>query len=131
MIEIKDYLHLYLGCVVESSVPGDGVKEKFILNEIDKGILMLAENRWIKPILRPLSDMTEEEETEYLKIFPEYEDYQRLMWETQILMEGEGTKYLLSKSFDLFNLIPEGLALDKTKLNSEPNAQGSVASKAQ
>jgi len=31
---------------------------------------------------------------------------------------NEVTKFLLSKGFDLFNLIPEGLALDKTKIES-------------
>jgi hypothetical protein len=40
---------------------------------------------------------------------------------------AEQFQYLLSKSFDLFNLIPEGLAIEKTKLNSGKNPERSVA----
>lgn len=68
---------------------------------------------FIKLILRPLSDMTEEE---------------RHVLSMQGMLPGEWredienalrTKYLLSKGFDLFNLIPEGLAIDRTTLNNQ------------
>jgi hypothetical protein len=34
----------------------------------------------------------------------------------RLVNQPQAFRYLLSKSFDLFNLIPEGLAIDKSKL---------------
>lgn len=38
--------------------------------------------------------------------------------------QHQATIYLLSKSFDLFNLIPEGLAIDKTTLEKPEDSKG-------
>lgn len=64
----------------------------------------------IKPILRPLSDMTEEEEAEYLQIVFSHEHSNTMR---NLSKDAEGVKYLLSKGFDLFGLIEEGLAIGK------------------
>lgn len=64
----------------------------------------------VKPILRPLSDMTEEE---YMEV--QYRvDKIGLGYDAQ--QGAEITRYLLSKHFDLFGWIPAGLAIDKTKI---------------
>jgi hypothetical protein len=34
------------------------------------------------------------------------------------IVAGFETKYLASKHFDLFNLIPEGMAIDKTRISN-------------
>lgn len=106
----------------------------------------------IKPILRPLPDITEEERKDIWKIIfkREFSSTGQTIWFKEesltaeprwVLMSGverigiemngdvwadsdlhkykfnphEITHYLLSKHFDIFNLIPEGLAIDKTK----------------
>jgi len=112
---IKDYLHLYLGCevvfekcsyhFVHSLYIHRGDKKElneFLLYEISR-----ASGLIIKPLLRPLYDMNDDErlerdrfaglETPYYYHFP---------------LE---TVWYLKQGFDLFNLIPEGLAIDKTK----------------
>ena len=64
-----------------------------------------------KLILRPLSDMTEEEKNEYLLIGTDSS--------TRFEHNARRTQYLLSKGFDLFGLIDAGLAIDKTKLDAQ------------
>lgn len=124
MKDIKDYLHLYLGC--RALLP-NGKIDTLDYVEIEQGVYfpskgtdtedfghnLLSE---VKPILRPLSDMTEEEMLEAVSIgglFYRGESVKAFIanW---TCYSGEVTRYLLSKSFDLFNLIPEGLAIDST-----------------
>ncbi len=58
-----------------------------------------------KPILRPLSDLTKEEEKELLAIQQNPEN--------EIYGENFGAmQWFLSKHFDVFGLIEEGLAID-------------------
>lgn len=67
----------------------------------------------LKLILRPLSDMTEEEmievDVDVPNILSEYEK-----------LRPTAFSFLLSKGFDLFGLIDAGLAIDKTKLKRTP-----------
>lgn len=137
MKDIKDYLHLYLGCEFVSKWPGwQAENDPFILCPAD---LERGKFEYIKPILRPLSSMTEEETEQYLRLkhnaySGEYEikisdagfwwlfkgisTDQKFKFFGEILDESnaEQFQYLLSKSFDLFGLIEDGLAIDKTKL---------------
>jgi len=82
-----------------------------------------------KPILRPLSDMTEEEINECWKLLEWSEmikNNRRYKLNEEFHDSDEGREcgwfsflkilpYLLSKHFDLFGLIESGLAIDKTK----------------
>lgn len=101
----------------------------------------------VKPILRPLSDMTEEEAVEVAKLSewePHFRDvkvertqYGDLVVRWDGCLEGgevfnatgaefycqEQFHYLLSRGFDLFNLIESGLAIDSTKQNSTTNGK--------
>ncbi len=148
--EIVNYLHLYLGCEVQTEfgigalieVRRDptkkqitGIKRSFCTDEcriafakrIEGGTFSKVYSEvdpspagnatWLhiskmKLLLRPLSDMTEEELFEFKKIdigkYPKAHDL--------IRCDAERVKYLLSKGFDLFNLIEANLAEDKTKL---------------
>lgn len=133
-MEIKDYLHLYIGCEClieagefpESKLPVCGVAgRKAIMGEHS---LRLVELKDVKPILRPLSDMTEEERVEYDRL--QVVCYSVNLFYDQVKTDATLTNFLLSKHFDLFDLIPAGLAIDKTKLNVVPNDEPSVASKA-
>lgn len=111
-------LALYLGaiCMVEKS---DGN----IVCDYDDGGMYLMSAALIhlhgagkivaKPILRPLSDMTEEEEMEVQYLV----DIQGFGYDA--LIGAKITQYLLSRHFDLFGWIEAGLAIDKTKLETK------------
>lgn len=88
-----------------------------------------------KPILRPLSDMTEEEAEWCAKeLFCDKNEEPDAFATNRAriaIMDNFGTpliaswrisflvsRYLLSKHFDLFGWIPAGLAIDKTKLET-------------
>jgi len=135
MKEIKDYLHLYLGC--EVAVPSianiEDWEDYFLLSvSIHNCIIIHAEHgistfkhEQVKPILRPLSSMTEDEKKEIgfaaFEVLRKDEfDNKRLpprniscMW------AARQTVFLLSKHFDLFGLIESGLAIDATKIQAD------------
>jgi len=152
-IKIEDYLHLYLGCKFVTGNSQGEVNSRKIT--VIYGMLSdkIYNNFWL--VLRPLSDMTEEERADiwdivFKKIFvPRYSgrtvfivkskkkeisrwvmnsgverlgiEFNGDVWADSDLHKWdfnphEVTKYLLSKSFDLFGLIEAGLAIDKTKL---------------
>lgn len=106
-IKLKDVIHLYLGCEVK--VPGGKI---ILTSEV------LAtwdfKHHGLKPILRPLSNITNEEgrltfgSIEFMLIknindIDKFKSHQFL--------------YLLSKHFDLFGLIESGQAINKTNPN--------------
>lgn len=126
--EIKDYLHLYYGveCIVEKS--DYHMVHNLMINAGDKAIIdgkfifhvhnAVPFKGIVKPILRPLSDMTEEESKELLSI----QDLKRGVIDTKYVIvtrSWEDARYLLSKHFDLFGLIESGLAIDVTTLNQK------------
>jgi hypothetical protein len=161
--DIKDYLHLYLGCEVacysdhlrpemefERNATLDGIVNDSSRNEHPVKVSFHNEGfkyrshycykfNEVKPLLRPLSDMTEEEVIKYLRLkhnaySGEYEIKLRdngFWWLFKTIASDEKFKFfgemldesnsdqfrwLLSKGFDLFGLIEAGLAIDKTKL---------------
>lgn len=119
MKDIKDYLNLYLGCEVYAPAAYD--KEVFLDGVFKDGFWLNSEfyqydgatAKSLQLILRPLSDMTEEEHQHMMKLHFEA-DSKLLPWFSDTYFEC--VRYLLSKHFDLFNLIPEGLAIDKTAI---------------
>lgn len=110
--------HLYLRCTVFFD------NNKWRLISIHENSLLhlgngsLKNDVWAKeckPILRPLSSMTDEEQIE-LKSIQENGpilDLNHIMLPNQTFKRG---LYLLSRHFDLFNLIPTGQAIDATTL---------------
>lgn len=167
MREIKDYLHLYMGqkaIRIKATYP----RRKGDIIPIDADCLRYWAND-VKPILRPLSSMTEDEaehlawlcmdgrhrsedyaiDKDEIQIEFAQNDGGTLLdkniqiyigvscrcWEGYIAITEYGeiiqceedsekrepidnvadkVRYLLSKGFDLFNLIPDGLAIDST-----------------
>jgi hypothetical protein len=126
-MNLKDYLHLYLGCEVEFGLNLNNLRRGTFIgfvdyNRIDARIAFRAgpEGRvnvfLLKPILRPLSDLTEEEMKEVCRFTRDaqaYKEFDSAVGKESI--NAEVALYLLSKHFDLFGLIDAGLALDKTK----------------
>jgi hypothetical protein len=123
--KLQDYIHFYIGQPCVNSRFGDKhdmYDNGWILAGVDK---MSAkpyklENSddftWSKEvlvILRPLSDMTDEEMLEYSKIGHKWESGSPASnittdWAYRVC-------WLVQKGFDVFNLIKSGIAIDKTK----------------
>lgn len=125
MKEIKDYLHLYLGC--ECKRMGEATTSKLTGVSYDD-----TQRIWwayfegeesghsqfpdVFPILRPLTDMNDEEkdwfgwDTETL-----YHTFNNLNHKIYYFHCDEFL-YLLKQGFDLFGLIESGLAIDKKTL---------------
>jgi hypothetical protein len=127
-MNIKDYLHLYLGCDVCREHKESRSKKFFeyaklvgiSMSEVekDKHVAILEVgldhfHEWYVEetilVLRPLSDMTEEESSLCRKMFNDTTDNNKLLGE----VEAARTVYLLSKGFDLFGLHDAGLCLYK------------------
>lgn len=126
MKDIKDYLHLYLGCDVAREHSESRSKKFFehakligiTASEVEKGkTVAILEvgldhfHEWYveetKPILRPLSDMTNEE-----RVILKY--YNNDASIPDKLFNAAGFWFLLSKHFDLFGLTDAGLAIEKS-----------------
>lgn len=168
--EFKEVAHLYLGTYCEFKVSGfDAIHEEYgilyrmPISGTEWGIYCPEEDfhhtafiHDIKPVLRPLSDMTDEEAIEVAKMGDEilelciknedpevirdshliqvcYTDYDAklghqkkrfmihlkqkfLTHQTPIYNFQYITAYLCKQNFDLFNLIENGYAIDKTTL---------------
>ena len=118
---IKDYLHLYLGCevIVESfdenivckiinvSVNGGGYATGFSKDGKIFNRHGLFTN--VKLILRPLSDITNEELQEAADVWKSISEDRN---NCAMQCYAASVKYYLSKHFDLFGLIESGLAID-------------------
>jgi hypothetical protein len=123
---IKDYLHLYMGCPLIYEVWGQeceevhGVRSKKITAKLHPEVyLNIIQGRFAwayNIILRPLSDMTKVEVSELRNIWSD--GYETGNNYTSIIADAAQIKWLLSKHFDLFGLIPAGLAIDATKQNT-------------
>lgn len=126
MKEMKDYIHLYIGCkvvsdrvyhlvgVTKSEVePGKwlAICDPDPEDLADSFLELYAEE--IKLILRPLSSMKDEEQRVYGQL-GDY-DFNKMHDAKDIFlvdkMAADQVRYALSKGFDLFNLKEAGLAV--------------------
>lgn len=111
---MKDYLHLYLRCWGLLTIKNMGFSDRESPYENGEWALsgelyhkIMLYDWGFKPILRPLSSMTGEEEVERGKVILSARD--------EGLSEmAEVVRWQLSKHFDLFGLINAGLAIDAT-----------------
>jgi hypothetical protein len=142
--KIEDYLHLYLGCMVELDNDGSKVYDRKLVavggvdgepycklrkGTAEKGFVhaVLLKERRVKPTLRQLVSMTD---TEKLQLAA----FERVWSSDNILpiikvgrllnlyhseKSDQITKWLLDHYFDLFGLIEAGLAIDSTTLNPQ------------
>lgn len=133
--KIEDYLHLYRGVnclilntnrtaifngftvLVSSGASGANMTYLDGINSFHT----TPDN--IKPFLRPLSSMTEEEaayiddEFSFGHVMSNLSNSLKegSLYQMRVSETFEITRYLLSKGFDLFGLIEAGLAIDSTK----------------
>lgn len=150
-MNLKDYLHLYIGCNVKAEIDfyiGTCWVDCELIGIENKKAIVRKEGNFskhlpnvltfdlekIKPILRPLNDISEKEKCEL-----ECTDIQETYLSSTIIDSKLGEWdihpkriiWLLSKHFDLFGLIDAGLAINKTKLNSSNSPERSVAENAE
>jgi hypothetical protein len=78
-------------------------------------LMFFNEDADIKPYLRPMSSMTEEEKQEYHAIIMRSQDCSFENGESATTMVND---WLLSKHFDTRGLIPKGLAIEVTEENN-------------
>lgn len=143
--QLKDYAHLYLGCEVicinedeelsEWEIHKGAIGKLTLVNIGNMQIQSFDDNEsweigvefenshcadWFsngnfKLLLRSLSDWSIEEQEEYKQI---KKDHIPTLGGDQKLY-AKYTAHLLSKGFDLFGLIEDGLALDKATITKE------------
>lgn len=138
--ELKNYLHLYLGCECAITGVSENDKESFKLTGISYDDTQrlwwcyfegtefghaVIEDVW--PILRPKSDMTDDEKAlmhdtlwaENSLSYTHSVSHKCTYWHIKCggrEMEAECFNYLRKNSFDCDGLIEAGLAIDKTKM---------------
>jgi hypothetical protein len=108
-IEIKDYLHLYLGCEVIERISHKDSERTFVLTP-EKIEAILFQPQYYKLVLRPQSNLTNEEKSNCPKAG--LDKWGNITIESM----AEVTNYLRSIKIDCDNLIENNLAIDKTKL---------------
>lgn len=119
--KIEDYIQYYVGCKVIDTIIGIELTligvEMHAAGKIGTAICFGYGGRSviglsrIKPLLRPLSSMTEEEQHDYAGF-----GHATGTAFGDIKLQARRTAYLLSHHFDLFGLIDAGLAIDKTSI---------------
>jgi hypothetical protein len=138
--KLEEVIHLYLGCELYAEFD-DGSSGTFALNEY---YLRNIRSNWIsdkpvptliKPLLRQLSDITEEEKEFIVRCITynhvkfsstesalgcwDNEEYGKKIQHMRFY--ADELQYLLSKGFDLFSLIETGQAIDKNTLKETKN----------
>ena len=116
-------LALYLGCEFLYYEDGYNHPKRYKMagiqdNEVINAFGHFHEIAGVKPLLRKLESMTEEEAKEMPGL--NAEDFMDLTMkfdngDTSFVGDMNTLRWLLSKHFDLFNYIEEGLALDKNQ----------------
>lgn len=116
MKDLKSYLHLYVGTSCQFKIKNTG---RMFTRELEASDIdhFFKEEFYIfaKPILRPLSDITHEEmghivDMASIMLVPSYE--------LDRISAAQETKYLLDRGFDLFGLIDDELAIDRTEFQN-------------
>lgn len=111
-MNIEDYLHLYLGCDTNNGkLVGINGSDCILLSHNGQMIYesLHDKNQPIKPILRKFGDLSIIESTELNKRGISIGQRKGYSFTPDAIL------YLLSLRIDLFNLIAEGLAIDRNK----------------
>jgi hypothetical protein len=139
MKDIKDYTHLYIGCEVMIESNGEegfkAILKGVCASESEPGkTIVIIDNSYdegyafhefyieeAKLILRPLTDCSIEEAA-ILDSFKDTDQPGKVIPNNCKKVLGirtntaEAIRFLVSKGFDVFDLIDAGVALDKTKV---------------
>lgn len=114
--KIEDYLHFHLGCELfsEATHQNVGTLHGIVGNQAYfkvNGVLYNSDMANYKPILRPLSSLTKEEDEEFISVkFNEDFNLKPLYTDN----DYNSFAWLLKNHFDPFGLIESGLAISKS-----------------
>jgi hypothetical protein len=114
-MKLQDYIHYYIGCPCIFYTADDDPAGYHTTIDYDtiKNWLANQEETDLKPLLRRLEDMTEEERTEIFgKDVHWYNPF-----DANDACDIQQWHKLLQKGFDLFGLIDAGLAIDAKTIN--------------
>jgi hypothetical protein len=124
--ELKDFIHLYLGCEGELKTKrtyGSLKRSKQVLTtELLDRLFKLPTVLYFTPFLRKLSDMTDEELKNLRSERGNLKGVERADMNYIIRLNTwspEDVHYLLSLHFDIFGLIESGLAIDSKTLKEK------------
>ena len=116
---MKEFLHYYIGSRFISPLES-GVIDAHVLQQAYGG-------KVVRAILRKLEDMTEEDKRHLVAhkkgydVVARYTDamvHKEYEWSLRLgVLTAAQFRYLLSKGYDLFNLIESGEAFDAKKVN--------------
>lgn len=127
MTKFKDVAHLYMGCEVEwgfegrkkkGQLVGNGERYGWQIFDPSNAIVPYQQCRieLIKPLLRPLDSMTEDEMDDVCRYTRDAQRTIGFRFSVGIeFIQPDLFNYFLKQGFDLFGLIPNGEAIDKTK----------------
>jgi len=107
MKQIEDYLHLYIGCEAVTVLTKPEIVDGHMIDLVRNGYYHA------KPVLRPLSSMSQDEADEFHGVNVKLQHYVFYL-NTREYWNPKEFKWLLSKHFDLFGLIEAGLAVALT-----------------
>ena len=124
MMKLEDVINFYIGVDLYAHIHKVDAGKLIGVKRDMNGLILTTwydgeeDSGWlisdIKPLLRPLSDITKTELDEYNSKFDvEYKAFPGI---ARIMQEASAMIYLASREFDLFGLIKSGQAIDKTKL---------------
>jgi hypothetical protein len=108
-VTLKDVCHLYIGQQVRiwNTVTNQwGNYRRMSFRDAE---LIVTHGVRAELILNSLSEMTEEEGTEYSKLVTRH--LKHIVGEVQAVSNAKSTMYLLSRGFDLFDLLDSGEAV--------------------
>jgi hypothetical protein len=121
-IKFKDVAHLYMGCKIQTpegiigtidELSPKSKKEQVAAYDMVCSYLSFGE---FKPILRPLSDMTQDESNQITKCSAKIQQDGSGAMQAM----GEAVRIALSLRLDLFGFIESEEATDATTLNPNP-----------
>lgn len=138
-MKFKEVAHLYIGCTLWKSWD----EKQTVLTVSNYTTLFSQKVGEVEPILRQLSDMTEDDVYGFIKSHNFYAENEirnwqwrngyvhfdvryksSKRWHTKMINDEGKTPsqfaYLLKQNFDLFNLIESGEAIDATTLENNP-----------
>jgi len=106
-MKIDDYIHLYLGCNTNEGQLVGIYQETYLIRKANNEVIAINKSESIRPILRKLNDLNSNESEELNRkgiSIGQRKGYS---------FTAEAIHYLLSLKIDLFNLIENGLAIEK------------------
>lgn len=127
-LELKDVLHHYLGCVIQTPEGLGNFIAMYARGDMPVVCDNTVQSDWnvqdVKPVLWPLENLTHEQRNEISKRYMDSvgSHHSAAAWFKMVRNDANTLIYLLKRHYDVFGLIARGLAVDASTLSSNPYA---------